>query len=43
MKRLLLLQQKRGGVDEILEEIVEERQRGEGSRCELRVVVNRQA
>ena len=33
MKCLLFLQQKRGGVEEILEEIVEERQRGKVSRC----------
>ena len=32
MKCLLFLQQKRSGVQEILEEIVEERQRGEVSR-----------
>lgn len=36
MKRLLFLQQKRSGVGEILEEIVEERQRGKMSRCGLR-------
>ena len=33
MKCLLFLQQKRGGVEVILEEIVEERQRGEMCRC----------
>lgn len=33
MKCLLFLQQKRGGVEGILEEIVEERQRGKVSRC----------
>jgi len=33
MKCLLFLQQKRSGMEGILEEIVEERQRGEESRC----------
>ena len=42
MKCLLFLQQKRGGVDGILEEIVEERRRGKMSRCWLRVVVDGQ-
>ena len=42
MKCLLFLQQKRGGVDGILEEIVEERQRGKVSRGWLRVVVDGQ-
>ena len=42
MKCLLFLQQKRGGVDGILEEIVEERERGEVSRCWQRVVVDGQ-
>jgi len=33
MKCLLFLQQKRSGIEGILEEIVEERQRGEMGRC----------
>lgn len=40
MKRLLSLQQKKSGVEEILEEMVEERQRGKMSRCCCDVVVD---